>query len=95
MIKILGIFDILTALLFLINNFDKSDAWFPNKIVLIAGIYLLIKGVLFLFILDFASSLDVISAVIILLSLVISIHPVLSLIVIIFLVQKGIFSLLS
>ena len=93
----LGVLDILTAILFFINNnFDKSGHdWFPNRIILIAGLYLLIKGLMFIIFLDFTSAADVIAAVIILLSLIVHIPVILTAIVVLFLVQKGIFSMVS
>ena len=94
--KILGVLDLIVAAVFFVNNtFDKSDSWFPDKIVLIMGIYLLIKGILFLLTIDFASSLDVIASIIIIISAWVTIPLILAIIVLIFLVQKGLLSLLS
>ena len=94
LIKLFGVLDLLTAIVFLINNnFDKAHNWFPNSIVLILAVYLLLKGIFFVLILDFASLIDIICAVIILISLYIWITPILAFLVIIFLAQKGIFSL--
>lgn len=97
LLQTFGILDILTAILFFINNtFDKGGSdWFPNKIVLIAGIYLLVKGIIFIITLDFASTIDVIAAIIILVSIVVHIPVILTAIVLLFLIQKGIFSIVS
>lgn len=93
--KLLGVADLITAAAFLINNwFDKTPAnWFPNNIVLFLAIYLLIKGLFFLITLDFASAIDVISAIVIILSLHISIPIVLAAVIFIFLIQKAVLTL--
>ena len=94
--KLFGILDILTALAFFLNNnFDRTGSWFPNSLVLILAIYLIIKGIIFVIILDFASLIDIICAIIILISLVTPINAVLTFLVVIFLFQKGIFSVVS
>jgi len=93
LIKILGITDIIIAILFTINaNLDKWN-WFPDRIILWAGIFLLIKGILFVLTLDFASLLDIICAIVILLSLTFNISLLISAIVILILLQKGFLSL--
>jgi hypothetical protein len=95
LVKLLGIIDIVLALLFFINNnFDKSN-WFPNKIILIVGIMLLVKGIIFVLMLDFASLIDIACGIIIILSAFMHIHVLLAFIVCIFLIQKGILSLVS
>lgn len=94
--KILGITDIFAALFFFMNNYlDKGNFWFPDKIIFIFAFYLLIKGLIFLAFLDFASILDVICAIILFVSLSMIISPLIALFVIIFLLQKGFFSLIS
>jgi len=93
MIKFLGILDLTAAIFFALNLF--LGRFFPDKLVLILGIIILVKGIIFLIILDYISILDVISAVIILLSLTINIHPIISALVALFLLQKGFFSLIS
>jgi hypothetical protein len=94
--KILGVFDLIAAIFFCINNlFDRADTWFPNKIIVILGFYLLIKGILFVAFLDFASILDVICAIIIFVSLVMPISPILSLVIVFFLLQKAFFSIFT
>ena len=64
--KLLGIGDILTAILF---NFYNNFGLFPTEWVLVFGIYLLIKGGLFSLSLDIASIIDVICAILMLGSL--------------------------
>lgn len=95
LIKILGITDIIIAILFTINsNLDKWN-WFPDKIVWWAGIFLLIKGILFVLTFDIASVLDIVCGIVILLSILFNIPLIVSTIVILILLQKGFFSLVS
>lgn len=93
MIFILGIVDLFIAVIFslkLIFNFA-----FLDNILLSAGIYLVIKGAIFLIGMDFASVLDVLSGIVLILTYFFKIPLVIGIIVIVFLVQKGIFSLVS
>jgi hypothetical protein len=95
LIKFLGITDIIIAILFTINaNLDRAD-WFPEKIIFWAGIFLLVKGILFVLTLDIASVLDILCAVVMLLSLIFNMPLIISAIVIIILLQKGLFSLVN
>ncbi len=96
-LKLFGIADLMVALAFLINRwFDKpSTNWFPDKILLVLAIILIIKGVFFLMTADFASAIDIISGIIIVLSIYITIPLILAAIVFIFLIQKAAFSLIS
>jgi hypothetical protein len=95
-LKILGFLDILAAILFFLNSvFDKSNTWLPNKIIFIAGVYLLVKGIFFILTLDFASIIDVISGILIIISVYYPLYMILTSIVVILLLQKGIFSLVS
>jgi hypothetical protein len=92
-VKIFGLFDIFVALIFFINNsFDKSG-WFPNSIVLWAGIYLLVKGLIFALTLDFASILDILCSIIIIISAWIHIPVLLATAVIVLIFQKGFLSM--
>lgn len=96
LVKLFGILDLFVAIIFFINNnLDKIDGWFPDKIVLYAGIYLLIKGLFFVLTFDFASLLDIICAIIIIISIYTPVSLIISAIVIILLLQKGFFSLVS
>lgn len=95
-IKLFGIADLLVALAFMLNNlFDKTSNWFPNSIVLFLAIYLIIKGFFFVLTWDLASTIDIICGILILLSIYISIPTVLSIIILIFIIQKAFFSLIS
>lgn len=91
--KILGLLDLLVSLIIILSLLDKENLWFPKKIILIAGVYLLLKGLLFIIFLDFASIADIISSVIILMSITINIAPLIMIIIIIFLIQKAFFSM--
>jgi hypothetical protein len=96
LVKLFGIFDLIIAIIFFLNNnLDKIGGWFPDRIVLYAGIYLLIKGIFFILTLDFASLLDIICAIIIIASIYTPVSLIISAIVIILLLQKGFFSLVS
>jgi|GEM_PF-1028064 len=93
MLFILGLVDLFIAGMFalkLIFNFA-----FLDNLILSGGIYLIIKGAIFLIGMDFASALDVFSGVVLVLSYFFKIPLVIGIIVIVFLVQKGIFSFVS
>lgn len=90
-VKLLGILDIAVATIFFLNNnWDKvGGGWFPDNIVFYAGIYLLIKGLMFVWGMDFASMVDVFCGIVILLSLIFQIPLVFAAIVIVFILLKG------
>ena len=95
-VKILGALDLIVAGIFCLNNNLDSfngGGWFPNSILMYAGIYLLLKGLLFCWSLDIASIIDVVGALIILLSLVIQLPLMISAVVIFYLTIKGFISL--
>lgn len=92
-IKILGILDILVALIFwFVAGFHVT---FLNGILLIMGLFLLIKGVIFVTSLNLVSSLDIVSALIIIASTSIQMPKIIIVIVVLFLIQKGILSFWS
>jgi|SRR3989338_8314158 len=96
LVKLFGIFDILTAIVFFINNtFDKTSNWFPNIIILVAAIYLIAKGLFFVLTADLASLMDIIAGTIMLISFWTAIPLLLAAVVIIYIIQKGLFSLVS
>ena len=89
--RILGIFDIICSIVLIISSF------FPNPLTRIAGIYLIVKGVLFGVILgigygglNFVSIIDAAIGVYMLLGIS---HGFFNVVFFIFLIQKGIFSL--
>jgi len=67
----------------------------PSSLVWIAGIYLIIKGLAFAILLDPVSIIDIIVGIIILLSLAITIHPLLIAVISVYLLQKGLMSLVA
>jgi hypothetical protein len=91
-VKILGILDILAALFFWLFAFFKI---IPDNWILIIAFYLLVKGTVFLLSKDFASMLDIACSILIFVSLSFSMPEVISALVTLYLIQKGIFSLLS
>ncbi|MBS3080599.1 hypothetical protein J4221_03950 [Candidatus Pacearchaeota archaeon] len=92
-IKLLGIFDILVAILFWLLVIFRIDSL--SGIVLLFGLFLLVKGIVFAINFNITSILDIISSFIIIISGSVTIPFLLVGIVSLFLLQKGIFSLLS
>ena len=91
-IKILGILDILAGALFWAStSFDINI----KSILIFFALYLIIKGTIFLISKDIASALDVISGILIYASVSYNLPAFVDVIVSLFLLQKGIFSLLS
>ncbi len=90
-LKILGILDIFSAVLIFLFNFLN---FFPSQIIILIGVYLLVKGVLFSISKDPASMLDIAAAIIVLATLNFTVPFLLLSLVSIYLIQKGIFSLL-
>jgi hypothetical protein len=91
-IKILGLLDILSAFSFWLFAFFGFP---PKSLIMLFAFYLLVKGVIFLISADIASILDIISAGIIFLSFSFALPKFLVILVTLFLIQKGIFSLIS
>jgi len=91
-VKILGLLDIISALSFWLFALFHI---IPQTLILIIAFYLLIKGAIFLISKDIASILDIICAGIIFLALNSGIPKFVAILVSLFLLQKGIFSLLA
>jgi hypothetical protein len=88
-LKLLGIFDLVVAIILSCSSF------LPVSIVKQAGIYLLLKGVLFSFSGDIASIFDIFSAIyILILSFGIS-SPFISIVVFVYLLQKALYSIVT
>ncbi|MGB9748866.1 MAG: hypothetical protein ACP5OZ_01860 [Candidatus Woesearchaeota archaeon] len=88
-LKVLGVLDLAVAIVLSCSTFLSAS------IVKQAGIYLLLKGVLFSFSGDIASILDILSAIyIIVLSFGIS-SPFISIIVFVYLLQKALYSIVT
>lgn len=92
-VKVLGLLDILVAIAFWIYGVFNFNAM--NPFILVLGMFLLIKGLIFAFNLNVASILDIISSFIIIYASSNEISNIIIIIVSIFLLQKGIFSLLN
>ncbi len=91
-IKILGILDIFVGITFwLFGVFGII----PKNFILLIGIILLVKGLMFSIKPNITSILDVISAILIISSTSITLPFVIIFLVSLFLLQKGVFSLLS
>lgn len=91
-IKILGILDIISALVFWVFGMFHI---IPKSLVLFFAFYLLIKGVIFLISADIASILDIVCSIIMFLALNFSMPNAAIILVALFLIQKGLFSLAS
>lgn len=91
-IKILGILDIITAGLFWIFAIFSISSL--SSFVLLSGLFLLAKGIVFITNFSFASILDIISSIIIIIGSSFALPIIFVIIVSLFLFQKGIFSLL-
>jgi len=92
-LKILGIMDIITAICFWIFGiFRLSEI---SGFILLMGLVLLVKGVIFIIQASIASILDIVCALLIIASTSITMPNLVIIIVALFLIQKGIFSMLS
>lgn len=91
-VKLLGIFDILVGVIFWIFGIFHI---LPESLVLILGLFLLAKGVVFATNLNVTSILDIVSAVIILSATSVIMPQIVVILVALFLLQKGIFSMLG
>ncbi len=89
MIKILGIFDILTGILFLVFGIFN----FYSNFILLLGLILLIKGIIFGLDINIVSVFDIFSAMIIITSSFLHVNFFIVILVSGFLIQKGVFSL--
>ena len=90
-IKLFGILDILIALILIIQNYFFEI--FSNKSIWTIAIYLLIKGIAFVILLDFASLVDIVCSIIIILTIFLNVPILLIGAVILWLLQKGFFSI--
>ena len=91
-VKILGIFDLLAAVFFWVFAFYGI---IPGSIVLFFAVYLIIKGTIFVITMEaIASGLDIISGLVLFFSLQFALPNFIIVIVTLYLIQKGVFSLL-
>jgi hypothetical protein len=91
LVKILGILDIFIGICFFIFSFFGL---IPSGFIFTLGVILLIKGIIFAFSLDISSILDIIAALIILIGLG-KTPVIIVMLIVIFLLQKGGFSLMD
>lgn len=92
-VKVLGALDIFVALVFWI--FGIFHLGFLSGFVLILGFFLLVKGVAFAISLNAVSVLDIVSALIIISATSFVLPKIIVIIVALFLLQKGVFSMMS
>jgi len=91
-IKILGVLDIFIGLSFWVFGILGI---IPESFIFILGLFLLAKGVVFITGLSITSGLDIISGLIIIGAVYVTMPNVVVIIVSLFLLQKGVFSMLS
>jgi hypothetical protein len=95
LVKLLGLLDFITIFLFLIKNYFDKSGWFPHIFLIVAGLYLIIKGAIFILSMDYASIIDIISGVVILFAAYYQIPSLIAMVVIILVGQKAFFSLMD
>lgn len=88
----MGILDLLCALVLILLGISVSLPW---TVVFIAGVYLLLKVLIFIFSFNLASAFDLLGALCLLFSLMFIIPNVLFFVAAFLVGQKGIFSLLG
>jgi len=93
-IKILGILDIFVGLVFWLFGIFNI---IPSSFILLLGLILLVKGIIFITGLSIVSAVDIISGIIIIIASAseIIMPKLVIILVALFLIQKGIFSMLS
>ena len=91
-VKILGAFDVTIGILFV---FSYLFHIIPHSWLIVFAIYLAVKGVIFLLSADIASLFDIVVAIVIYASTFFNIPVLLGAIVSLFLIQKGIVSMVS
>ncbi|MFA5020201.1 MAG: hypothetical protein WC533_03820 [Candidatus Pacearchaeota archaeon] len=90
-VKILGGFDIVAALVIFFSYFN----FIPEKLILFIALILLAKGIFFLISKDIASAIDVVIAIVLISSTQIHIPYAITALMAFFLIQKGFFSWLA
>ena len=89
LVKVFGVLDILSAISLLLLKINIGE-----YIGMFFGGYLILKSTPFLFTLDFASFLDFFTGIFFFVVIFFNFYPLLGLIFVIWLFQKGLFSLL-
>jgi len=92
-IKILGILDIIIGFMFWLFGVFHIESL--SGFFLIIGLYLIAKGIVFITGLSFVSGLDIVSGFLIIAAASINMPLWVILIISLFLIQKGVFSLLG
>ncbi len=92
-VKLLGVLDIFVAICFWI--FGVFHLSFMSGFILVLGLFLLVKGIAFVVSLNIVSAIDIICAIIIIAATSMVMPKIAVIIVSLFLLQKGIFSMLS
>lgn len=92
-IKFLGILDIFIAICFWI--FGIFNLQIMSGFILVLGLFLLAKGIIFITGLSFASFFDILCAIIIIIASSFAMPKIIVILASIFLIQKGVFSLVS
>lgn len=90
-VKILGVLDLLVATIFSVFYFFG----FSEKLVMLAGFYLIAKGATFLMSKNIVSIIDIAIGIVLIVSINIHLPYVIAILPVLFLLQKGIFSFLS
>lgn len=89
-VKILGVLDVFIAICFWIFGVLHI---FPEKFILILGIILLIKGLIFIVGFSIASFFDIVVGLIIIIASAVAVPHVVIVFSVLILIQKGLFSL--
>lgn len=92
-VKILGIIDIITAILFWV--FAVFEVSYLSQIILLLGFVILMKGIIFSFDFNIVSIIDILISFVIIYASTNTIPFIAIIILSIYLLQKGIFSLLA
>lgn len=90
-VKLLGLLDILIAVCFWLFGFFNI---LPGNFMMILAFILLAKGLFFLISMDIASMIDIAVSVLIFISLNFHLPKIVVALIVIYLLQKGIFSML-
>jgi len=90
-LKLLGILDIISALIFWIFGMFHI---IPLNFILVIAFYLIIKGIIFSISLDAASVIDILVSILIFVSIGFALPKIIVFLIALYLIQKGVFSLL-
>ena len=92
-VKLLGVLDVLSGLLFFLFAYL---GWISGTFMVVVALYLIFKGMAFILLANYViSGLDVVAGLIIFVSLDVIFPSLIVFLVVVYLLQKGIFSLLG